>query len=217
MFSQLSNSRHNKFALVLAAGASTRMGTCKASLQWCEGKTLLSYQVEEFLLAGITPIVVLGPHNAERKQDCLPGSKVVINPNPSAGKVSSILTGLKHLPKDFGILAFSAVDQPRPTWIYQTLVQAHESSFGVPITVPTYQGRLGHPLLISKEVLPCLENVREENSGVRQIVQDFYPMIQRVEFDTPNVLMDLNTPESYHIAVLSWMEYTPFQGSGIRR
>lgn len=33
------------FTIVLAAGASTRMGTCKSSLPWIEGKTLLTYQL----------------------------------------------------------------------------------------------------------------------------------------------------------------------------
>lgn len=191
----------NNFAIVLAAGASTRMNSCKTSLMWRDRKNLLSYQVEEFLLAGITPIVVLGPHNWERRADCLPGSIAVINNQPSDGKTSSILIGLKHLPRDFHTLAISAVDQPRSAWIYQRLLQASESS-DAPITAPIYQGKMGHPLFFSPEVLPNLENLREESFGLRQVVQDFYPNIQQVEFDTSDVLMDLNTPESYQAEFL---------------
>jgi molybdenum cofactor cytidylyltransferase len=56
---------------------------------------------------------------------------------------------------------------------------------------------LGHPLFFSNKLLPYLENIREETAGLRQVVQEFYSVIQKVEFDTPDVLADLNTPESY--------------------
>lgn len=187
------------FALVLAAGASSRMGTCKASLPWRNGKSLLSYQVEQLSLAKIVPIVVLGLHNFKQTQ--LPeGTIVAINHHPSAGKVSSILTGLKHVPQ-FDCLFISAVDQPRSSWIYQRLLQAHLSSPSVPITAPLYQGKLGHPLLFSASVRSHLENISEANLGLRQVVQTFYRQIQRVNFDTPEVLLDLNTPQAYQAAL----------------
>ena len=114
-------------AIVLAGGVSRRMGTCKASLAWGEGKTLLSYQIEQFLLAGIKPVVVLGPHNCDRAQDCPPGTAIAINPTPSQGKTSSIFTGLQFIPKDCAVLAISAVDQPRPTEVYQKLLRSQIS------------------------------------------------------------------------------------------
>ena len=184
------------FAIILAAGASTRMGTCKASLPWLEGKTLLCYQVEQWLIAGITPIVVLGSHNAHHQNDCPQGSRVVINSFPSQGKTSSILTGLRLLPQDFEVVAVSAVDQPRSTEVYQKLLKEHRH-YTAMITAPSYNGRLGHPLFFSNKLLPYLENIREETAGLRQVVQEFYSVIQKVEFDTPDVLSDLNTPESY--------------------
>lgn len=189
----------NYFALVLAAGASSRMGTCKASLPWRNGKSLLSYQVEQLSLAKIVPIVVLGLHNCKQTQVPLK-TIVAVNYNPSAGKVSSILTGLKHVPQ-FDCLLMSAVDQPRTSQIYQQLLQAHQSSPSVPITAPLYQGKLGHPLLFSASMRSHLENVSEANLGLRQVIQTFYSQIQRVEFDTPEILLDLNTPEAYQAAL----------------
>ncbi len=189
-------STEKNFAIILAAGASTRMGTCKASLPWLEGKTLLSYQVEQWLIADITPIVVLGSHNAHHQNDCPKGSRVVINSFSSQGKTSSILTGLKLLPQYFEVVAVSAVDQPRSTEVYQKLFKEHRH-YTAMITAPSYKGRLGHPLFFSNKLLPYLENIREETAGLRQVVQEFYSVIQKVEFDTPDVLADLNTPESY--------------------
>ncbi|MBH8566606.1 nucleotidyltransferase family protein [Nostoc sp. CENA67] len=184
------------FTIILAAGASTRMGTCKSSLLWREGKTLLTYQLEQWLNLGFTPLVVLGSHNSHRQKDCPIGSLVVINPHTSTGKTSSLLAGLNQTPPDFEILAISAIDQPRELNIYQQLLQAHEETSAL-ITAPTHQGKIGHPLLFANDMRSHLVNIREETLGLRQIIKDFYPLIHKVEFQNPDVLLDINTPEIY--------------------
>ncbi|MEA5627202.1 nucleotidyltransferase family protein [Nostoc sp. UHCC 0251] len=192
-----------KFAIVLAAGASTRMGTCKTSLPWGEGKTLLTYQLEQWFNAGFTPVVVLGSHNTHKQQDCPLGSLTVINPHANAGKTTSLLIGLQHIPPNFEVLAISAVDQPRKLDIYQKLLLAHQENSAM-ITAPTYEGKMGHPLLFSngmrclRRAAPThLQNIREETLGLRQIIKEFYPVIHQVKFDTPAMLLDINTPEVY--------------------
>ncbi len=184
------------FAIVLAAGKSTRMGTCKTSLPWGGGKTLLTYQLEQWLTLGFTPVVVLGLHNSQKQKDCLPGSLTVINPDSNAGKTTSLLTGLQHVSQDLEVLAISAVDQPRKLEIYQRLLVAHKDNLAL-ITAPTYQGKMGHPLLFNHQMRSHLQNIREETLGLRQIIQDFYPVICQVEFHHPSVLLDINTPEIY--------------------
>ncbi|WP_231867011.1 NTP transferase domain-containing protein [Anabaena sp. 4-3] len=186
----------SNFAIILAAGKSTRMGSCKASLPWGEGKTLLTYQLEQWLSIGFTPVVVLGLHNADRQNDCLVGSVAVINPHSQAGKITSILTGLDYIPPDCQILAISAVDQPRKLEIYQRLVQAHQDNDAV-ITAPTYQGKMGHPLLFDHGMRSHLANISEETLGLRHVIQEFYSVIHKVEFEHPAVLLDINTPEDY--------------------
>lgn len=202
---------HRHFAIVLAAGASTRMGTCKASLPWLNGTTLLSYQVEQLLKAGITPIVVLGPHNCPQP---IGSSKcqIVINPQPELGKVSSIHRGLQVVPQNFQSLMIVAVDQPRPYWVYQSLLQSHRSATD-PITAPTYQGRRGHPLIFSAIARSSLERLQEETLGLRQVVREFELQIQSVEFNTPDVLLDLNTPERYRAAFLALPTASTFRPS----
>ncbi|WP_414572946.1 nucleotidyltransferase family protein [Nostoc sp. CCY 9925] len=184
------------FAIVLAAGKSTRMGTCKTSLPWGAGKTLLTYQLEQWLSLGFIPVVVLGLHNSQKQKDCPPGSLTVINPDSNAGKTTSLLTGLQHVPQDFEVLAISAVDQPRKLEIYQTLLVAHQDN-SASITAPTYQGKMGHPLLFNNQMRSHLQNIREETLGLRQIIQEFYPIICQVEFNHSSVLLDINTPEIY--------------------
>jgi len=185
-----------KIALILAAGASTRMGTCKAALPWIGETTLLTYQVRQWLAVGVSPLVVLAPHNTLLGEQLPWGSRVVINPHPEAGKTGSMLTGLGAIAPNWETLVMTAVDQPRPTWIYQQLLQKHTPE-SHPITAPTYQDRLGHPLLFDRVMLPHLQAMREETLGLRQVVQQFATQIQRVAFTTSLVLSDLNTPATY--------------------
>ncbi|MBE9042953.1 nucleotidyltransferase family protein [Pleurocapsales cyanobacterium LEGE 10410] len=191
------------FALILAAGRSTRMGTCKTALPWSNGQTLLRYQAEQFLQANITPIVVLGSHNAHRRADCPPGSRVVINHQGDRGKTGSILTGLKLIPQSCSTITVSAVDQPRPASIYQTLLQTYYQKKPL-IVAPCYRGKLGHPLLFSARLLPLLKDIQESSLGLRKIVRQFYAEIKQVEFTTARVLSDLNNEESYHKARCSF-------------
>ena len=186
------------FALILAAGLSTRMGTCKTTLPWRNNQTLLKYQVEQFLLANITPIVVLGSHNAARRSDCPDRSQVVINEKSNLGKTSSVLAGLNVLPTKFSTLTISAVDQPRSTHIYQTLLQAHRKKKSL-ITAPCYQDKLGHPLLFSYNLLPQIKQIDESSFGLRKIVQKRYLEINKVNFDNSEILIDMNHRNTYQL------------------
>ncbi|WP_414575533.1 nucleotidyltransferase family protein [Anabaena sp. CCY 9402-a] len=184
------------FALILAAGKSTRMGICKTSLSWGAGQNLLTYQQEQWLSIGFTPVVVLGSHNIDRQKDCLVGSLTVINPHSHAGKTTSILAGLENISPNFETLAISAVDQPREAGIYQQLLQAHQDNSAL-ITAPVYQNKMGHPILFAHQMRSHLANIREETLGLRQIIQEFYAAINKVPLDDPAVLLDINTPEQY--------------------
>ena len=190
-------------AIILAAGQSSRMGTCKASLPWGEGHTLLTYQVEQFQLAGFQTIVVVGPHNIDRCQADLAKRSlsplVVLNPEPHRGKTSSILLGLQWVDADCPGIVISSVDQPRPVWVYRQLWQTHQANPS-PITAPAYAGQLGHPLLFSSQLRCHLQAIQEESLGLRQVVQQFKSDLQRVEFEREIVLKDLNTPEAYQTA-----------------
>lgn len=185
-------------AIILAAGASTRMGTCKTSLAWGTQQTLLSYQASEFILAGIIPIIVLAPHNAHQEKICPPESLIVVNPEPNQGKTRSILTGLTALPSSVKTLLISAVDQPRSHEVYQILLERHQEKSAL-ISAPCYQGKLGHPTVFSSQLLGELREIREETQGLRSLIQKYYPLIQKIEFNSPEILLDLNRPEEYQI------------------
>lgn len=197
------------FAIILAAGTSTRMGRCKTELDWLDGKNLLTYQVEQWLQVNVHPLVIVGEHNQEQVKRHNPivtsdQVRIIVNKQAALGKTTSILAGLNALDRHYQAVIISAIDQPRTSWVYQQLIDAHLQnqswqSQGM-ITAPIYQGKIGHPLVFSQQVHSLLMGISEETKGLRQIIQQFYPQIHRVEFFTPDILLDINTPKKYEEA-----------------
>jgi len=178
------------------------MGHCKVLLPW-QGESLLSYQIRQWMRVGVSPVIVLGPHNAiSATPHCL-DQQTVINPHPERGKASSILVGLDHLWEPWDWLGISAVDQPRPSWVYKQLVAAFEHNRPL-ITVPVYEDRIGHPVLFRSDLKPELWVIREETLGLRQIMRQHHGEIYRVAVEDPVVMMDLNTPERYQAESERW-------------
>ncbi|MEM7553810.1 MAG: NTP transferase domain-containing protein [Cyanobacteria bacterium P01_A01_bin.84] len=190
-----------KVAIILAAGLSRRMGSCKTSLMWIDGQRLLTYQTQEWLFVGFTPVVILGVHNQDKAKYSCPGSLNVVNYNSNLGKVSSILTGLNHISDAVEVIAISAIDQPRSLEVYQKLYESHKDSSSL-ITAPIYNDKMGHPLLFSHKIRKNLESIKEETLGLRQIIQEFDLEVNRVDFDDSQVLLDMNTPSVYQNSLL---------------
>lgn len=190
-------------AILLAAGESRRMGQLKALLPW-QGDTLLGCQVSSLLQAGISQVVVVLGHKRDRLLPLLEGQDrvfPVFNPDYREGKTTSIKTGLRaRQAADAQTLVLLNVDQPRTSETISTLLSKHESSDCL-ITIPVFQGKGGHPIILDYSLLPELLEIAEASQGIRAVVRKHEERMQRVEMDTPEVLWDLNTPEQYQAAV----------------
>ena len=206
-------------ALLLAAGESTRMGRLKALLPW-RGQTLLDYQLDSLLSGGVPRTVVVLGHESERLESLLrvrAGVEWVYNPQYVRGKTTSIKTGLSALrlvgensptsPEHDALLILN-VDQPRSGTTVRRAIELHfEADMGdTPgqghlITVPTYQGKGGHPIILSPSLEPELAEINEDTFGLKALVRRHQGETRRVEMDDPEVLMDLNTPGDYRAAL----------------
>ncbi|SVC43341.1 uncharacterized protein METZ01_LOCUS296195, partial [marine metagenome] len=76
------------------------------------------------------------------------------------------------------------------------LLEDHLSQ-GSLITIPTHNGKGGHPIILSPTLLDDLRRIDEESFGIKAVVQRHIEGTRRVEMDSPEVLWDLNTPEEY--------------------
>lgn len=179
------------------------MGETKTLLPFL-GQTLLEFQIETLTaIPQIGQVLVVVGH---RRQELLPliqgkaKVRAVENPEYTSGRVSSIQAGLGNLSPDCAALLILGVDQPRPQPVIELLVREHLSG-GSLITVPTYQGKRGHPTLFSSRLLPDLQAISEEKQGLREVMARYRGQTREVAVDSPTVLVDINTPERYQEAL----------------
>jgi len=190
-------------AILLAAGESRRMGRLKALLPW-RGTTLLAHQVSALREAGAGRVVVVLGHQVELLVPVIEGRSGVtwaLNPDYAQGKTTSIKVGLNALgPKDPGAVLILNVDQPRSPETIRDLIRRHYAG-GSLITIPTFRGKGGHPIVVDPALLPELRSISEEALGVKAVVRAHEGSTRRVEMATPEVLWDLNTPGEYREAL----------------
>ena len=205
------------WAILLAAGESSRMGQLKALLPW-QGRTLLEHQVSCLLEGGAQRVVVVLGHRADDLRPLLEGKDGVswtLNPDYLQGKTTSIKAGLSALPSSLPLegegkgggegvqeILLLNVDQPRSADDVARILAAHRSGDNA-VTVPEYRGKGGHPIVLSAALLPELREIGEESQGIKAVVRRRPEAVKRVPLDNPEILLDLNTPDQYRAAVES--------------
>ena len=69
----------------------------------------------------------------------------------------------------------------------------------VPVVVPVYRGKRGHPTLFSAKLSPELLRA-PEGEGARAVVHAHEKALVEVEVDDPGILTDIDTPQAYRKA-----------------
>ena len=180
-------------AIVLAAGASSRMGRPKLTIPQ-DGVPMLGRVLETLRRSAVgRVIVVLGANAADvRKQVRFEGEVVVVNQRYADGMSGSLRLGLEKV-GDVDAAIFVLGDQP---FVLATtidrLVSEHESS-GARIVVPTYQGTRGNPVLFDRSIFPLIARISGD-VGARSVVQSRAADVLEVEVADRGVLVDIDTP-----------------------
>jgi CTP:molybdopterin cytidylyltransferase MocA len=181
--------RSRRAAVILAAGASVRMGTPKALLQW-RGSTLVEHAVDQARAAGAEQIVVvLGPATRHVQVN----ATTVVNPVPEAGRSASIRLGAAAIDDASEAIVVQSVDQPVEVDVLSGLFRAVEDN--AEVAVPSYGGRRGHPVCISGQLLRELRAVSEADEGLRALVPRH--VVTEVPVDSESITWNLNDPASY--------------------
>jgi molybdenum cofactor cytidylyltransferase len=192
------------WAILLAAGESSRMGRPKPLLDW-DGITLLQWQVGRLHEAGVQEVVVvLGARAAEIEPSARSsGARVVINREFASGRASSLRAGAAAVSGDAGWIVVLSVDQPRPAWVTRRLLAEAQRS-GALVAAPRHKGRGGHPVVLAGALLPEVLTAAEETEGLRAIVRRHADSTLAVEFANSCVIVDLNTPAEYEAALAAF-------------
>ncbi|MEC7704693.1 MAG: NTP transferase domain-containing protein [Candidatus Thermoplasmatota archaeon] len=178
--------------IVLAAGSSTRMGQPKALIE-LDGKTVVQRIVERLEAVGLSPVIVTRPDLAVDFLLALPERKIVINPNPDAGRTGSLQCGLKQiLDSKGGERAFPLLVVPvdRPGFSDETLRTIIEKKI---CSCPSKDGKGGHPLLLMPEDVAMIRLV-EPDTPLRDLCKP-----ERFEVDDPHLHLNLDTPDDIEV------------------
>jgi molybdenum cofactor cytidylyltransferase len=188
-------------AVILAAGASTRMGQPKQLLPLA-GKPLLVRAVEAALASPAWPVVVVVGANSDAIRATLARWPVLLTENPAwaEGMASSIRAGIATLGQfsralDGALIALC--DQP--AFSADTIAQlvAAQRTTGRSIVAAHYAGRHGAPALFLREHFPTLAALTGEE-GARTLLNGQPERIAAV--DLPALALDLDTPADYAAA-----------------
>jgi len=193
--------------IILAAGASTRMGTPKQLLPYRE-RSFIRYITESaicasqqrFAIASVCqPIaVVLGANAEQIKPEIsqLP-VQIVENQQWDEGMSSSIRVGLEALlgvNQNLEAVAIALCDQPFvSSQTINQLIEAYHLT-GKPIIASEYAGTLGVPVLFSHTLFSELMALKS-NEGAKQLIKRHIHEVFSIPF--PDGAIDIDTPNDY--------------------
>jgi molybdenum cofactor cytidylyltransferase len=184
-------------ALILAAGASSRMGRPKQLLDW-GGRPLVRAAAEVALAASLNPLVVVVGNAQAQVEEALDGLplRLIANPDYASGQSTSLRAGIAALGEDTDAVVVLLGDQPFVTAaIVERLVDEWHTS-AAPIVAPTYAGQRGNPVLFARSIFPELLAVQGDQ-GARAVLAADRARVRLVGFDDARPLADIDTPEDY--------------------
>lgn len=184
-------------AIVLNSGLSVRMGFPKQLLRFDDKHTFIETILEKYQDAGITLLrcvvnkdfpITISDNDLLQKLNV----EFVINEHYNLGRSYSALLGLKSIPPDCNCF-ISNIDNP---FIYPGLLkQMMHVLLPETFVVPCFEGKGGHPILLSKEIVNALIKQDNYQLSLKELLKDFKRINLNCEDDSIHV--NINTPEEY--------------------
>jgi molybdenum cofactor cytidylyltransferase len=178
-------------ALILAAGAATRMGRLKQLLPY-RGKTLVEHAAEQALEAGFDPVVVVVGCEAAAVRAALSTQLVLFVENPQwqLGMGSSITAGMPLIAAAEAV-AILLADQPRVESRHLREMRALLDSSRASVVAAEYGEALGVPAIFKRELFAALRSLAPD-SGARALLRDAV-----AAFPLPEAAFDIDTPQDF--------------------
>ena len=189
-------------AVILSAGASSRMGSPKALLPYREG-TFLEHLIEvtRHPQIGVTRVVLGAGAEVIRTIAKLDSSIVVLNPEWERGQLSSICAGLRSLNGiDTDGIILCPVDHPLVSarLVSELVERFYEGKKA--IVLPAFNGRRGHPAIFSSALYSELLAAPLEK-GARAVVWAHAADVIEIPTDEEGVVLNINDPDMLNRAI----------------
>lgn len=188
-------------AIVLAAGAGGRFGGDKLLAPW-RGGVLLDGALDAAFAAPVERVIlVVAPDSDEIAEAARRRAtadeevnrlQVVIAADAASGLSASLLAGIASLDGDADAAFVFLGDMPLiPHHTAARLAEALEPALVA--AAPLYDGRRGHPVLLSRALLPMIETLAGDR-GFGALLDAQAERVALVRVDDPGVLLDVDTP-----------------------
>ena len=189
-------------AIVLAAGASSRMGQAKAALPLGHtGETVVARVVRTLLDGGVPDVVVVAGAHIDAVRAAMPANerraRVIEHPGWEQGQLSSLLAGLKAIDDPLLEAALvTLVDVPlvRPSTVAEVIAAWRRTR--APIVRPADGQRHGHPVMFDRSIFADLR-AADPNTGAKAVFAIHRDRIVNVEVNDAGAFEDVDTPEDY--------------------
>ncbi|MBM3806974.1 MAG: nucleotidyltransferase family protein [Acidimicrobiia bacterium] len=188
--------------IVLAAGASSRMGRAKAALPLDRtGETVVGRVIKTLVEGGTTGgvVVVAGAHvDAVRAaMPHEPRARLIEHPGWAQGQLSSLLAGLRAVddPRLEAVIV-TPVDVPlvAPSTV-AALIEAWRRT-RAPIVRPVDRDRHGHPVIFDAAVFGDLRTA-DPGVGAKAVFATHRDHVLNVEVSDAGAFEDIDTPADY--------------------
>ena len=183
-------------AIILAAGAATRMGSLKQLLSY-DGRTFVQHAIGIALDVKFHPVIVVVGAEAEAVRASIASQRVSIveNPHWQEGMGSSIAAGIEQLQReqtDVAAVAILLADQPliQASHLDRMRTEFHQS--GASIVVAEYNGTVGVPAIFRRSLFDALLHLPPA-AGARRLFSD--PELKVQKLALPQAAFDIDTPE----------------------
>ncbi|MEO7133215.1 MAG: nucleotidyltransferase family protein [Vicinamibacterales bacterium] len=198
------------YGIVLAAGASSRMGQAKAALPFGQtGETVLSRIVSTILAGGVTEIAVVAGAHIDAVRHAMPRherrARVIEHPGWEQGQLSSLLAGLDAIDGPLlEAVMVTPVDVPLVTPFTVAAVISAWRRTHAPIVRPAdpstslraSEQRHGHPVIFDRAIFADLR-AADPNIGAKAVFAIHRDRIVNVEVKDAGAFEDIDTPEDY--------------------
>lgn len=191
------------YAIIPAAGKSTRMGRPKLSLP-LGNRTVLECVIDAIREGGVRDVlVVLAPHSRELRPSAeRAGAAVLLLDEETLDMRTTVERGLVWLtdhchpdPNDAWLLA--PADHPTlDSAVVRRLLAARAERPDRSLLVPTHAGKRGHPTLIEWQHVQAIRDL-PQGLGLNAFLRARSAETFEVPVDTATILSDLDTPADY--------------------
>lgn len=167
-------------AIILAAGASERLGMHKSLLEVGE-QTLIELVFNRLERADLEVSIVTRGSLSETIRTLLPDANVIVNPMPELGRTGSIQCGINEI--GVGPVLIAPVDRPGFSLNTVNMLRREKTT-----TAPQHDGRGGHPIALTTQDCEVILRARPD-VPLRDLID-----ASKIEVNDVHLHLNIDTP-----------------------